>query len=850
MKLVSCVLFTASALIAPWYARAAQTTTAPVTGASTLIVLDASGSMAERIEGETKMDIAKRAVRELVASLPDDARLGLVVYGHRKPVDCNDIELLIPPARLNRAAFIAAVNAIKPKGRTPLSAALEFAARALDYTNQAANVILVSDGLETCNQDPCATAARLKAAGVNFVVHAVAFDLSARDAKKLACIATATGGRFLQANDAASLKDALYVAVTEASVATPTKPISPPPEVITPVTIKAAPSVLVGAAFPVGWTGPDNAGDYLTIVPKGTPDGDDGNLAYTRQGSPLQLTALVDPGDAELRYVAGRSHTVLARASIKLTEAEVTLTAAAEATAGAPVSIIWKGPNNQGDYLTIVPKTTEDGGYAECGNTSAGSPAKIAAPMETGEGEIRYMSGQSRRVLGRRPIKILPAKVTLAARDEVVAGAVVEITWTGPNNQNDCLTVVAKTVPDGSRGAIAYTAQGSPLKVTAPGEVGAGEIRYMSGQGDLVLARRAITMVAAQVTLTAPDEAVAGSAVRIAWTGPNNQNDYLTIVGKAVPDEERGAIAYTQTGSPLKVTAPGEPGPGEIRYVRGLDHQVLARRPITMVAAQVTLTAPDEAVAGSAVGITWTGPNNQNDYLTIVGKAVPDGERGAIAYTGSGSPLKVTAPVEPGPGEVRYMSGQDDQVLARRPITMVAAQVTVNARAEAVAGSAVGITWTGPNNQNDYLTIVLKATSDGERGAIAYTAQGSPLTVTAPAEPGPGEIRYVRGLDDQVLARRPITIVAAQVTLNAPNEAAVGSEVRITWTGPNNQNDYLTIVGKAEPDGSHGAIVYTGNGSPRPVTAPAEPGPCEIRYMSGQNDKVLARIPIKITAAP
>jgi Ca-activated chloride channel family protein len=761
MKLVSCVLLTASALVAPWYARAAQTTTAPGAGASTLIVLDASGSMTERIKGETKIDIAKRAVRELVASLPDDARLGLVVYGHRKPDDCNDIELLIPPLRLDRVAFVAAVNAVKPKGRTPLSAALEFAARSLDYTRQASNVILVSDGLETCNQDPCATAARLKAAGVNFVVHAVAFDLSARDAKKFACIASATGGRFLQANDAATLKDALYVAVTEAAVATPAKPTPPPPEVITPVTIKAAPSVLVGAAFPVGWTGPDNAGDYITIVSKGTPDGDDGNLAYTRQGSPLQLTALVDPGEAELRYVAGRSHTVLARASIKLTEAEVTLTAAPQATAGAIVSIAWKGPNNQGDYLTIVPKITEDGGYAECANTTAGSPAKITASMETGDGEIRYMSGQSRRVLGRRPIKILPADVTLAARDEVVAGAAVEITWKGPNNRNDYLTVVAKTVPDGGRGAIAYTAQGSPLKVTAPGEVGGGQIRYMSGQGDLVLARRPITIVAAQVTLNAPDEAVAGSAVEVTWTGPNTQNDYLTIVGKAVADGERGAIAYTGQGSPLKVTAPGEVGPGEIRYMRGLDDVVLARRPITMVEAKITLNASAEAVAGSAVEIAWTGPNNRNDYLTVVGKAVADGERGEISYLGNGSPVKVTAPGEPGPGEIRYMRGLDDVVLARRLITINAAKVTLKAPAKSPLAEPVRIEWTGPNNRNDFITIVPKDAPDGTSGSNGWTSSGSPMQLSPPDTAGPCEIRYVSGQNDKVLARIPIEITAA-----------------------------------------------------------------------------------------
>jgi Ca-activated chloride channel homolog len=761
MKLLSCALFTVSALVAPLCARAAQTASTPVGGASTLIVLDASGSMAERIKGETKIDIAKRAVRELVAGLPDDARLGLVVYGHRKPDDCNDIELLIPPLRLDRAAFIAAVNAVKPKGRTPLSAALEFAARSLDYTKQGANVILVSDGLETCNQDPCATAARLKAAGVNFIVHAVAFDLSARDAKKFSCIASATGGRFLQANDAGSLKDALYVAVAEASVATPAKTVQPPAEVITPVTIKAAPSVLVGAAFPVTWTGPNNAGDYITIVPKGTPDGDDGNLTYTRQGSPLQLTALVDPGDAELRYVAGRSHTVLGRAGIKLTEAEVTLTAPAEAIAGAAVSIIWKGPNNQGDYLTIVPKATEDGGYAECGNTSAGSPLKVAAPMEVGEGEVRYMSGQSRRVLGRRPIKIIPADISLTARDEVVAGAVVDITWTGPNNRNDYLTIVGKAVADGEHGETVWTAHGSPAKVTAPAEVGAGEIRYMSGQKDQVLARRPINIVAAEVTLNAPAEAVAGSVVQVAWTGPNNRNDYLTIVGKAVADGEHGETAWTAQGSPAKVTAPAAVGPGEIRYMRGSDDKVLARRPINMVAAEVTLNAAAEAVAGSVVQIAWTGPNNRNDYLTIVGKAVADGEHGETAWTGQGSPGKVTAPADPGPGEIRYMRGSDDAVLARRPITINAAKVTLKAPARSPLGEPVRIEWTGPNNRNDYLTIVPSGTPDGTSVNSGWTSSGSPVQVSPPDTAGPCEIRYVSGQNDKVLARLPIDITAA-----------------------------------------------------------------------------------------
>jgi Ca-activated chloride channel family protein len=275
----------------------------------------------------------------------------------------------------------------------------------------------------------------------------------------------------------------------------------------------------------------------------------------------------------------------------------------------------------------------------------------------------------------------------------------------------------------------------------------------------------------------------------------------------------------------------------------------VARRAIEIVAADVTLAAPDKAVAGAAVAITWTGPNNQNDYLTIVPKGAPDGSRGAITYTTQGSPLKVTAPSEVGAGEIRYMRGLDDQVLARCALEIVVANVTLAAPEQVVAGAAVAITWTGPNNQNDYLTIVPQGAPDGSRGAIACTTQGSPLEVTAPGEAGAGEIRYLRGLDDQVLARRTLKIIAARITLKAPAKAPLGAPVLVEWTGPNNHNDYLTIVPQGAPDGASQHYAWTASGSPARIDPPDAAGPCEVRYVSGQNDKVLARLPIEITAA-
>src|SRR5687767_5277877 len=419
--------------------------------------------MNERIRGETKIVIARRAVRELVESLPSNTRLGLVAYSHRRNA-CDDIELLIPPAPLDKAAFIAAVDALKPNGRTPVAASIEFAALALNYTKNKASIILVSDGEETCGGDPCATARKLSERAAGLTIHAVAFDLTARQAKAFACVASTTKGRFLQANDAATLKDALVVAVTESTVAVKAQP---PAENLSPATITVPPAVAAGADFSASWTGPNNPGDYLCIVPAGAPDDAYENTSYTRQGSPLTMTALLDAGRAEVRYIAGRSRKILGRAALAITPVGVTLAAADESVAGSPIQISWKGPNNRGDYITIVPKSAADDASGKYFETSKGTAVKGTTPIQPGDAEIRYISGQGRRVLARRPLRIVPAKVTLDAAAEVVAGSAMEVTWTGPNHDDDFLVIVPKASPDTAWRQPLATRRGSPAKMTA-----------------------------------------------------------------------------------------------------------------------------------------------------------------------------------------------------------------------------------------------------------------------------------------------------------------------------------------------------------------------------------------------
>lgn len=641
--------------------------------APSLIVFDASGSMKERIGGEAKIDIAKRAVTELVATLPDDTRLGLVVYSHRKPQDCDDIELLIPPAKLDRKAFTAVVAGIKPKGRTPLAGSLEFAATKLEYMKQPASIILVTDGLETCGKDPCAVAAKLKAAGVAFVVHAVAFDLSSRDAKSIACIAHATGGRFLQARDAASLKDALAVVAAEAVAAPaapkPTEPAPKPAVVAVPITLKAPEKVDVGATITVAWTGPDASGDFITAVPKGAPDDDDGTLAYTRRGTPLALAAPVEPGVVEVRYVSGRDHAVLARTEVKVLGVEVSLEAPAEAVAGSEVKVVWKGPGIDGDALAILPAGTSEDREADLFPIEKGKPVLVTAPMKTGAAEIRYLRGQRGRALARRSITIVAAQIELLAPDEVVAGSTVAVSWKGASGTTDFVTIVPKAAPDSTRGSFGFAGGVTKFPLLAPLDAGECEIRYVSGQDGSVLARRALRTVAGAVTLAAPDQAMAGAVVSVDWKGPNNEYDFLAIL--PVGSTERGEPTYTSAGSPAAVRVTGATGAAEVRYVDGATGRVLAQRAIEVVEPRASLIVPASAPAGSTVTVSWIGPDGENDFLTIVPEGSPDDTAGVRAWTMGGKELQIETPVEAGRYEVRYVVLRTGVVLERVPLEIV-----------------------------------------------------------------------------------------------------------------------------------------------------------------------------------
>ena len=188
------------------------------------LILDASGSMnAPLTAKETRLEGANKAIAAFLPTVPANATLAFRAYGHQSPRakhDCNDTALVVPFSNVATAktAVLQMLPALKAQGYTPITKVIELAAKDLGSTpGRERMIILVSDGRETCDGDPCAMARALKQANVSLVIHTVGLGVDNAARSELQCISSATGGTYFDAIDAGQLSNALQQAVKTAA---------------------------------------------------------------------------------------------------------------------------------------------------------------------------------------------------------------------------------------------------------------------------------------------------------------------------------------------------------------------------------------------------------------------------------------------------------------------------------------------------------------------------------------------------------------------------------------------------------------------------------------------------------
>ena len=183
------------------------------------IILDASGSMLQRIGTERRIDLAKATIEDLVRNgLPSRHPFALRVFGQGPAGSC-ETELLIPLGPLNAAAAVRRIEDVTPTNlaRTPIAKSLRLVADDLAEGAGAPLVTLITDGEETCGGDPLSEIRALAEAGVGVRVNIVGFAINDPDvAGTFRAWADAGAGMFVNASDAQGLRNALRVTLQPA----------------------------------------------------------------------------------------------------------------------------------------------------------------------------------------------------------------------------------------------------------------------------------------------------------------------------------------------------------------------------------------------------------------------------------------------------------------------------------------------------------------------------------------------------------------------------------------------------------------------------------------------------------
>ncbi|WP_017547470.1 vWA domain-containing protein [Salinicoccus carnicancri] len=181
------------------------------------ILMDKSGSMADEIDGKTKMDAAKESVNQFVEDMPNGTQVSLINYGFSKDNNgeddsCSAVEETFPIGEYEENEFNEALNQYGSEGFTPLALAIEEVGKVIKNSESTGShtIYVVSDGQETCNGDPVAAVQDLpEDESIETVLNIIGFDIQDDEVQSLVDVTEANGGEYLSATNPDELSEIL-----------------------------------------------------------------------------------------------------------------------------------------------------------------------------------------------------------------------------------------------------------------------------------------------------------------------------------------------------------------------------------------------------------------------------------------------------------------------------------------------------------------------------------------------------------------------------------------------------------------------------------------------------------------
>jgi Ca-activated chloride channel family protein len=623
------------------------------------ILLDASMGMWQTFQtGTPRIAAVRSAINTLVASPDVSARrmeIGLRTIGGRSDIvvdsGCADSDVLVPGGPVDPAVWSAVLADLDPRGGRGLVYAIEKTFESLAAEDAESRIVVVTSGNDQCQQDIVATLQDLARRQDTTRIRIVGLGIEHQLATSMLASAPTRN-----VTDPARLIDTLKWAILHPEVA------STRAELLDLYFTRDEKPVVEGTLYVKD---PSSDEEIVTSVDNG---------AARVRVAPSLLQARLEGADFEPIELSGIDHSGSTRAlEIALVDLPpVTLEVDPERPlAGDNAYVQYWGAIPGINWLGVALAGAEVGGYiVRAPAPEASGEVTLQLPDSPNQLELQFtreLRPGLHQLLGRLAFETARRKLSIKAPAEVENGTVVEFGFTGDELPGDHIAIALEGSDIAEYLFCVPVSSESPITIAAPVAAGKYIVRYISRRGR-TLARAGLDVFEILATLDGPSEIGPGEDFSVAWTGPDAEQDFLSIAAAGEEDHVYQSFLPTAEGNPALLFAPRSPGDYELRYVRASDGEVLARQQLSVIAVEISLEAPAVVEAGTRFEVEWTGTAEEGDFLAVASPGSGAKKHFDWTYANLGSPVTLAAPFEPGQYVLRYVSGATQKVVARRPL--------------------------------------------------------------------------------------------------------------------------------------------------------------------------------------
>lgn len=581
------------------------------------------------------------------------------------------------------------------------------------------------------------------------------------------------------------------------------------------VTIDAPDEVTQGSRFDVSWSESLNSGDYIGLVSEGAAEGRPRTRIMVRSKSTGHLTAPAKPGRYEVRYVLGQGNKTMASQLIEVIEADaIEITAPKQVISDKRFDVSWSENLNTGDYIGIVQEGAAESRPRTRLMVRNKRTDHLTAPAEPGQYEIRYVLARGSKTMASIPIEVVASETDLDASSPASQEEPPREKATDNSADDDKKNDADKR---GKKDALA---------------------------ADIIL----------------PKQVTQGQEMDVSWSGDVARTDHMVMF--LAEDEDREIVRSARLGDRDEITefAPSTPGVYEVWIYRPREKQTLGRATFEVTGMDIDISAPDKVAQGEVFEVSWSETINRRDYIAAIPEGGKDTITGGHQHTaqrvGDAGHIEIMAPSEPGNYELRYLLHYDNKAVSTRPLEVTKVAVQISAPRQVMQGEQFNVSWSEPNDELDRVFIVPEDASENIRVAnFAFPVRDNTrTTLTAPPRTGQHEVRYTLP-SGKPLARAPVEVVEADITLSAPDTIRVGERFTLKWNKTLHESDRLVLVRAGDDvDESQGYSTLTRNlsrGDVDEAEFPAlkRPGEYEIRYQLYEHETVVARKKLTVLEA-